>query len=152
MVRCLTRGIKDEILSFERFVNGQTIVVDRSTGKMLSWKAKDKTTYKEYVNNLKTYSAIKVEGLEEYKKITNLFKNYKIKDIHLFYSPKTSYSFGWHSDSVNVLLYVLKGKKHINIKNKKYILGTGDSILIPKRHIHRVFNYKDTWALSIGIK
>ncbi len=151
MVRCLTREIKDEILSFERFINGQTIVIDRSTGRMLSWRAKDKTTYKEYVSNLKTYSAIKVEGLEENKKLTNHFKKYKIKDIHLFYSPKTSYSFGWHSDTVNVVLYVLAGKKRLHIRNKTYTLGPGEFAVIPKNNMHRVFNYKNTWALSIGI-
>ncbi len=152
MVKCLFKEVKDEIFSFDRFNHGQTIIIDRSGHTMWSWRAKDKLTFKELLLSISKYAAVKVEGLETNKNLVRHFKQYKIKDIHLFYSPRTDYSFGWHNDSVNVILLVIKGKKRIHIKNKTYVLSPGESILIPKRNMHKVFNYKNTWALSIGLK
>lgn len=152
MVRGLLKEVKDEIISYDRYANGQTIIVDRTGHTMWSWRAKDKSSYKDFVDQIKQYAAVKIEGLEANKNLLKHFKNYKIRDIHLFYSPRTDYSFGWHNDSVNVILYVIRGKKRVSIKNKRYILRTGDRILIPKGYMHKVFNYKNTWALSIGLK
>jgi mannose-6-phosphate isomerase-like protein (cupin superfamily) len=53
---------------------------------------------------------------------------------------------------VPVYLYVLKGSKRVSIQNKTFIVKAGQGVLIPKGHKHRVFNYKNTWALSIGLK
>lgn len=152
MVKKLFAKVKDEILSFDHYVTGQTVIIDRTGHAMLSWRANEKLTYKEFINSIQKYAAIKIEGLEKDKRLIRYFKNYKIKDIHLFYSPRTDYSFGWHNDSVNVVLFVLKGRKRIQIKNRTYLLTPGNCVFIPKGHKHRVFNCKDTWALSIGLK
>jgi len=119
---------------------------------MLSWYANQKLSYSQYVDSISKYSAIKVEGLEKNPHIKKYFSKHKIKDIHLFYSPKTDYSFGWHHDTTNVMLYVIRGHKRVQIKNKTYVLKSGDSVAIPKGHKHRVFNQKDTWAISIGLQ
>jgi mannose-6-phosphate isomerase-like protein (cupin superfamily) len=151
--RKLYKIVKDEIISFDRFSSGQLLALDRSIlSGFLSWNAKEKFSYTEWVKNINSFTVVKVEGLEDNTNICKYFRKFKIKDIHLFNSIKTDYSFGWHCDPVNVYLYVLKGKKRVSIKNKTFIVKAGQGILIPKGHKHRVFNYKNTWALSIGMK
>jgi len=151
--RKLYKLVKDEIVSFDRFNLGQLSALDRSIPSgFISWEVKEKFSYSEWLKNLKSFTVIKVEGLESEKNICKYFRTFRIKDIHLFNSIKTDYSFGWHHDTVNVYLYVIKGKKIVSIKNKRFLVKTGQGILIPKGHKHRVFNYKNTWALSIGLK
>jgi mannose-6-phosphate isomerase-like protein (cupin superfamily) len=151
--RKIYKIVKDEIISFERYISGQLLALDRSTlSGFISLNAKEKFTYSEWGKNINSFTVVKVEGLEDNKNICKHFKKFKIKDVHLFNSIKTDYSFGWHHDTVNVYLYVLKGKKRVSIKNKTYTVKAGQGILIPKGHKHRVFNYKNTWALSIGLK
>jgi ribosomal protein L16 Arg81 hydroxylase len=152
VVKNLYKTLKEEIISFERFDNNEIVVIDRTGHTMWSWYANQKLSYTQYVSSIKNYSAIKVEGLEKNQNIKKFFGKLKIKDIHLFYSPKTDYSFGWHHDTTNVMLYVIKGRKRVQIKNKIYILKSGDCVSIPKGHKHRVFNQRDTWAISIGLK
>jgi mannose-6-phosphate isomerase-like protein (cupin superfamily) len=153
MNRVLYKIVKDEIISFDRYNSGQLLALDRSTlPGFISWNAKVKFTYSEWIKKLNSFTVIKVEGLEDNKDIVKHFKQFKIKDIHLFNSVKTDYSFGWHHDNVSVYLYVLKGKKRVSIKNKTFVIKAGQGIVIPKGHRHRVFNYKNTWALSIGLK
>jgi mannose-6-phosphate isomerase-like protein (cupin superfamily) len=47
---------------------------------------------------------------------------------------------------------VIKGKKRVYIKNKIHTLRAGQGVIIPKGNMHRVFNSKNTWALSVGFK
>jgi mannose-6-phosphate isomerase-like protein (cupin superfamily) len=150
----LLKLIKNEIISFDRYIAGQLIALDRNGVKsgFISLIANKNFSYTEWVNNLNSFTVIKVEGLEDNKIIRDKFKKFKIKDIHLFNSIKTDYSFGWHHDTLNVYLYVLKGKKRVSIRNKTCIVTAGQGVFIPKGHKHRVYNYKDTWALSIGLK
>ena len=149
----LLKIVKDEIISFDRFSSGQLLALDRNVATgFMSWNANQKFTYTEWVESIKSFTVIKVEGLEDNKVLRNTFSQYNIKDIHLFNSIKTDYSFGWHHDTTNVYLYVLKGKKRVSIRNKTVVVTAGEGIFIPKGHKHRVFNNKDTWALSIGIK
>lgn len=155
MVTCrkLLKLVKDEIISFDRFSAGQLLALDRNVvSGFMSWNANQKFTYTEWVERIKSFTVIKVEGLEDIKVLRNTFRQYNIQDIHLFNSIKTDYSFGWHHDTNNVYLYVLKGKKRVSIRNKTVVVTAGEGIFIPKGHKHRVFNNKDTWALSIGIK
>jgi mannose-6-phosphate isomerase-like protein (cupin superfamily) len=153
MNRVLYKIVKDEIISFDRYNSGQLFALDRSTlPGFISWNAKEKFTYSEWIKKLNSFTVIKVEGLEDNKNVVKHFKQFKIKDMHLFNSVKTDYSFGWHHDKVSVYLYVLKGKKRVSIKNKTFIVKAGQGVVIPKGHCHRVFNYKNTWALSIGLK
>jgi mannose-6-phosphate isomerase-like protein (cupin superfamily) len=151
--RRLLKLVKDEIISFDRFSAGQLLALDRNgaTGFM-SWNANQKFTYTEWVQKINSFTVIKVEGLEDSKVLQKTFSQFNVKDIHLFNSIKTDYSFGWHHDTTNVYLYVLKGKKRVSIRNKIVVVTAGEGIFIPKGHKHRVFNNKDTWALSIGIK
>jgi mannose-6-phosphate isomerase-like protein (cupin superfamily) len=151
--RILYKIVKDEIVSFDRYISGQLLALDRSAlSGFISWNAKEKFSYTDWVQKINSFTVVKVEGLEDNKNICKYFRKFKIKDIHLFNSIKTDYSFGWHHDTVNVYLYVLKGKKRVSIKNKTVVLNAGQGILIPKGNKHRVFNYKNTWALSIGLK
>lgn len=143
--------LRDEIISFDRYNSGQLIALDRNVKSgFLSLIANKKFSYTEWVKNINSFTVVKVEGLEDNPTIRRAFKQFKIKDIHLFNSIKTDYSFGWHHDVVNVYLHVLKGKKRVSIRNKTHIISAGQGIVIPKGYKHRVHNYKDTWALSVG--
>ena len=119
---------------------------------MVTWTVNKKFSFNEWVDKALSFSSIKVEGLEDNDKLKRALHNRKIKDIHLFYSPRSDYSFGWHHDTVNVILYVLKGHKKIQIRNKTHFLKSGDFVFIPKGHKHIVYNFRNTWALSIGLK
>ena len=106
-------------------------------------------SYSDWINSYKDFNGIKVEGLET----TNLpkhFKSIKVKNIHLFLNQKSGFSFKWHSDDLNVFLYVVKGYKRVYIKNKMFKLQAGEGVYIPKHTLHKVFSDKNTWALSIG--
>jgi mannose-6-phosphate isomerase-like protein (cupin superfamily) len=72
------------------------------------------------------------------------------KNIHLFVTQETGVSFKWHRDDVNVYLYVLKGTKIVQLRNKTVTLKTKQGIVIPRKHIHRVFSKAGTVALSVG--
>lgn len=146
----LFKEIKDEIISFDRYTNRNLVGIQRNHNRVISWYANDRLTYGEWVNNLPNLASVKVEGLENNKKLIDYFKSFKVKDIHLFYNPRTSYSFNWHKDTVDVFLYVVRGSKIVKIKNKTYTLFPGNGVIIPKGHIHKVLSKRDTWALSIG--
>jgi ribosomal protein L16 Arg81 hydroxylase len=147
----LFKEIKDEIVSFERYQNRQLIAIERFN-TAISWHANDKLTYGEWLSNLQAFSSVKVEGLEDNKKLVKYFSDIKIKDIHLFYNPKTSYSFNWHYDCEDVYLFVVKGFKIVKVKNKTHRLTAGQGVRIPKGHLHKVLSKKGTWALSVGSK
>ena len=140
----------NEIISFDRYQNRQIIAIERKNNT-ISWHVNDKLTYGKWLQLVQTYPSVKVEGLENNKKLVKYFGNTNIKDIHLFYNPKTSYSFNWHYDCEDVFLYVVKGFKIVKIKNKIHRLYAGQGVKIPKGHLHKVLSKKGTWALSIGL-
>jgi mannose-6-phosphate isomerase-like protein (cupin superfamily) len=141
--------LRQEIISYDKYESGQLKVIGFESLLHTDCVVNTKFSYANWIVSHHKYPVIKVEGIETIKKIKRLVR-FKIKNIHLFVSQKTSYSFNWHKDDVNVLLYVVRGYKKLQVKNKTYILTPGMSTLIPKRHLHRVFSKKDTWALSIG--
>ena len=152
MSKKIYKLIKDEIFNFDKFVSSKIIFIDRTSGSILDHRANSKFSYDCWINKAKTCTTIKVEGLESNKKLLKYFSKYQIRDIHLFFSPKSSYSFGWHKDNVTVFLYVIKGKKIVNLKSKKHVLREGQGVIIPRGHLHKVFSDKNTWALSLGLK
>lgn len=150
--KLLYNSVKNEIFDLDKFLSNKIFFINRSKGNSLDHISQSVFSFGSWIKNYKNLTTIKVEGLEKNKKLIRYFKNFNIKDIHLFYSPKSSYSFGWHRDSVTVFLYVLKGKKIVSLKNKKYILRESQGIIIPKGALHKVFSDKNTWALSLGLK
>ena len=134
--------VKDEILSFDRYNSGEIKVIGFPGFKNIDCIVKDKLSYAKWIEQYNNYSTIKVEGL----------MIEKFNDVHLFVNTKNGYSFKWHKDTVDVFLYVIKGQKKLQVKNKTYILSAGQGAFIPKGQLHRAFSKKDTWALSIGRK
>lgn len=119
-----------KVIGHPDFLKGDTVV-------------KDKMSYAEWIATGHTLPVIKIEGVESVIKM-------HCKNIHLFVHQITGPSFDWHKDDVDVLLYVIKGKKIVYMKNRKYHLYAGDSIEIPKGVLHKVISAEHTWALSIG--
>ena len=138
---------RDQITSYDRYCTGELKVIGLPGLMHTDTVVRSKFSFVDWINNYTKYPVIKVEGMET---IIDEFKQFSPRDIHLFVSNKTSFSFKWHKDDVNVFLYVIKGYKKLQVKSKTYILTAGQGALIPKGHLHRAFSKKDTWALSVG--
>lgn len=138
--RRLLQLVQDELLSYNRYDSGELRVIGYPGFANTDCIVKDKLSYSQWLETYHRYPTIKVEGLTVEK-----FSN-----VHLFVNTKSAYSFKWHTDEVNVYLYVIKGQKRLQVKNQTYILRAGQGVLIPKGHLHRAFSKKGTWALSIG--
>lgn len=138
--RRLQHLVRNEILSYERYVAGELKVIGYPGFANTDCVIKDKLSYSQWLETHQCYSTIKVEGLVVEK----------FTDVHLFVNTRSAYSFKWHKDTVNVYLYVIKGQKRLQVKNKTYLLTAGQGAFIPKGQLHRAFSKKDTWALSIG--
>lgn len=144
-----TSKLRVELFSHERYLLGQLSIFGYDQYKHTDTIVSNVMSYSDWINSYKDFNGIKVEGLET----TNLpkhFKSIKVKNIHLFLNQKSGFSFKWHSDDLNVFLYVVKGYKRVYIKNKMFKLQAGEGVYIPKHTLHKVFSDKNTWALSIG--
>lgn len=146
----LLRLVRNEPDSYAKYESGDLRVIGLPGLEHLDSVVKEHMSYLDWLEQKNKYTTVKVEGLE--KDLSKYFKSLKVKDIHLFVNQRTSYSFKWHCDSLDVFLFVLKGKKRLEIKNKTYILTAGSGVFIPKGHLHRAFSRKNTWALSLGLK
>lgn len=138
--RRLFRLVKDELESYSRYDSGELRVIGYPGFANTDCVVKDKLSYSQWLETYHQYPTIKVEGLTVEK----------FSDVHLFVNTKSAYSFKWHADTVNVYLYVIKGQKRLQVKNRTYLLSAGQGAFIPKGQLHRAFSKKGTWALSIG--
>lgn len=136
----LLQSVRNEILSYDKYTSGELKVIGYPGFPNTDCIVKDKLSYADWLSAHLHYSTIKVEGL----------CIEKFTDVHLFVNTRSAYSFKWHKDNVDVFLYVIKGHKCLQVKNKTYRLIAGQGAFIPKGHLHRAFSKKDTWALSIG--
>jgi mannose-6-phosphate isomerase-like protein (cupin superfamily) len=140
--------LKKQPLDYNNYARGLTKVIGYLGHLHTDCTVNDILTYPQWVYTISKYPVIKVEGLEQYPKLTKQFKG--AHSIHLFVSQHRGLSFKWHKDDVDVLLYVVKGRKVVQLRNRRLILNAGQSVFIPKGHLHRVISKSDTWALSIG--
>jgi len=136
------KSVRSHIQDYSAYETGLTKVIGLTGARHGDTVVKDVMSYSLWLETYKNYPIIKIEGLE---------KNYNLGNtIHLFVHQQAGLSFNWHTDDVNVLLYVVKGRKTVYMKNRKIILKSGQSVRIPKGTKHRVFSTKHTQALSIG--
>jgi len=140
--------LQDLLIDYDYYNGSMIRVIDQ--GK--DWAVNDKLSYGNWLDQIRSFEVLKLEGLESIQNITGQFKKHKIKNIHAFYNQKSGFSFKWHSDNIQVLLVILKGQKRLEIKNKVFNLRVGDAVIIPKGHKHRAWSTKGTWALSIGLE
>ncbi len=98
------------------------------------------------------------EGLEETKWITECVDEVvhnitgkKRSNIHLFVNQKPGVSFKSHKDDLDVYLYVVKGKKKVNVEGEDKIAYADEGVFIKEGQYHYVDNEADTWGLSIGV-
>ncbi len=133
--------LKQEIISYDKYESGELKVIGYLGLPNSDISVKDKMSYSQWLESYQTYPIIKVEGLES---ILDSFQS-----VHLFYNQKSRYSFKWHTDPVDVQLYVLKGTKFLQVKDKNYKLVAGQSARIPKNYLHKAYSIADTWALSV---
>lgn len=134
--------LRQEIISYDRYESGQLKVIGYTGFPNSDIAVRDCMSYSQWLMSYQLYPIIKVEGLENVITLSN--------SVHLFYNQKSRYSFKWHTDPVNVQLYVIKGEKMLQIKNQTYRLVAGQSVRIPKNYLHRAYSVAGTWALSVG--
>ena len=140
----LLTTLRQQILDYDRYASKETKVIGYTGYPNTDVVIAEKLSYSEWVEQHRKFPVIKLEGLEKVLDIDS-------DSIHLFYHQRSSYSFRWHKDDVNVFLYVVKGHKQVAVRNRKITLGPGKGVFIPRGHLHRVFSRKDTWALSIAV-
>ncbi len=145
--RNLLKLLRKEVTSYQRYESGELKVIGLPGHTSTDCVVKDKMSYALWVNTHRIYPTVKVEGLES---VASKYFKIRARNIHLFVNQKSAYSFKWHSDDINVFLYVIKGCKKLQIKNKTYWLNTGQGAYIPKGYLHRAFSLNNTWALSVG--
>ena len=146
----LSKLLHTELTNFNRYSSNQISVLGYKTYARTDTLVKDVMSFSEWVFLNKTFPTVKIEGLEDQKYLLRRFKSVKIKNIHLFLNQKTGVSFKWHKDNINVILYVVSGKKIVYVKNKQVVLLPGQHVIIPKGHMHKVFSVAGTLALSVG--
>ena len=141
----LLKKLKQEITSYDRYASGELKFITGGADTT----ANTVYSYSQWIQSRLKMPVIKAEGIAVVPRLASVSK-LKIKDVHLFVSVKSGYSFKWHKDDVNVLLYVVKGKKTVFIKNKKYVLTKNTAVTIRRGELHRANSIANTWALSIG--
>ena len=114
--------LRDEIQSHDRYNARQIFYID-DEGR--DREVKEHMTYGEWLREYERFKTIKVEGLEETKWITECVDEVvhnitgkKRSNIHLFVNQKPGVSFKSHKDDLDVYLYVVKGKKKVNVEGE----------------------------------
>jgi mannose-6-phosphate isomerase-like protein (cupin superfamily) len=136
--------LRDEILDYEKYESGELKIIGYPGYKNSDIKVKDVMSFSEWVTTNSFYPIIKIEGLER-------SLDYRSNSIHLFYAQEDSMSFDWHTDDVEVMLYVAQGEKVLQFEDEEYLLKGGDSAVIPRGALHRANSRKNTIALSIEV-
>lgn len=103
---------------------------------------------------------IKVEGLEKLnlklfttcRELSAVFGHAGPVTCHLFKSPKGSNSFPMHTDPDDVVIYMVKGRKHFEHDHGTIHLAEGEVLHIPRMERHRAVNVEDTLMLSFGLE
>lgn len=149
-IKTVSELLADQLLDYEKYDQGLLKVIGHPDHKHRDCIVKDFFTFSQWIDQHKSYPVIKVEGLETNDIIRSCCRRTNFKNIHLFVNQKFGYSFDWHTDNVNVLLYVLKGQKTVHVRNKTVVLHPGQHTIIPRHHLHRVSSVQNTWALSVG--
>lgn len=135
--------LKQQIISYDRYESGELRVIGYPGFLNSDINVCERMSYVQWIESHQSYPIIKVEGLE------NVISGFK--SVHLFYNQKHRRSFKWHTDPVDVQLYVLRGTKFLQVRNKNYKLVAGQFVRIPKNHLHRAYSVADTWALSLEV-
>ena len=147
--------LREEILSHDRYEARQIFYID-DEGR--DREVKEHMSYGEWLRESERFKTIKVEGLEETKWITECVDEVvhnitgkKRSNIHLFVNQKPGVSFKSHKDDLDVYLYVVKGKKKVNVEGEDKIAYADEGVFIKEGQSHYVDNEADTWGLSIGV-
>jgi mannose-6-phosphate isomerase-like protein (cupin superfamily) len=149
------KRLREEIQSHTRYEARQLFYIDDNG---LDREAKEHMSYGEWLREYNRFKIVKVEGLEDVvwlkEVLDEVVKNITGKtrqDIHLFVNQTSGVSFKPHKDDKDVYLYVIKGKKKVNINNEVKPLYDDEGIIIEQGVEHFVESEADTWGLSIGV-
>jgi mannose-6-phosphate isomerase-like protein (cupin superfamily) len=116
----------------------------------------------ESVSHFLSYTkcTIKIESMEKYNQkffeycqtLATKYNHTGPVTCHGFRAYADSPSFPIHKDPDDVLIYVVKGVKTMEIQGKIAQIVAGDSILIPANIPHRAINTHDSLMLSFGLE
>ncbi len=131
--------LKDEIQSHDRYNARQIFYIDEEGRDR---EVKEHMTYGEW---LREYERFKTD------EVVHNITGKKRSNIHLFVNQKPGVSFKSHKDDLDVYLYVVKGKKKVNVEGEDKIAYADEGVFIKEGQYHYVDNEADTWGLSIGV-
>ena len=147
--------LKEQIQSHDRYEARQLFYIDDNG---LDREVKEHMSFGEWLREYERYKTIKVEGLEDTPWLREVLDEVvlnitgkKRQDIHLFVNQKPGVSFKAHRDDKDVYLYVVKGKKTVDLDGIKQIVYDDEGVIIKEGVKHFVENEADTWGLSIGV-
>ena len=147
----LVHEIDDRLIDFNQYFEENIIVIDDG----LDWKVNDKLSYREWVESKDLYPTIKLEQFEDCPNINDFLDpdlSKYVEKVNVFVTNAAGTSFDWHTDNLNVYLYVLCGYKRVETPEKEYKLQSNEYALIEKGTKHKVYSDVKTVALSIGFK
>jgi len=113
----------------------------------------------EYLNEVRR-NPVKVEGVERFNEVLfttsiNLgrrFSHFGPVSCHLFLSCKGAISFPSHTDTEDVIIYMVSGQKVFEGVAESQLVREGESIYIPRGVEHRAVNIDDSVMLSFGLE
>jgi len=103
---------------------------------------------------------VKVEGAERFNEVlfnTSIrlgrhFGHFGPVSCHLFLSCLESKSFQLHTDTEDVIIYMVSGQKVFEGVAGSQLVREGESIFIPRGVEHRAVNISDSVMLSFGLE
>jgi glyoxylate utilization-related uncharacterized protein len=137
---------KSSLLTRGHFDNDNIKVIGLSHAVHTDTSINKLVSFENFIKWQKHWPIIVIENANK------IIKSKNIIDIHVFIHNKAGYSFSWHKDETHVFLYVIKGKKIVDILNKKVLIKQNQGIFIPAKTMHKVRSIKGTVALSIALK
>jgi mannose-6-phosphate isomerase-like protein (cupin superfamily) len=104
---------------------------------------------------------IKIESMEKYspefwqvaKNIASDYNHQGPVTCHLFWvrTPE-AHSFPEHVDLDDVVLFCLRGTKHMTVEGSEVVINAGEELYIPKGTKHQALNKSDSIMLSFGLE
>jgi len=156
MLQC----IYQQLISYSNYESAKTHCIGNHTVYYRQFygsvSANSIYSYSEYLRKIPSFNCIQVNNVESNPLIRRfILRKFNIKrmiNCSIFSNFRTAYSLPLHKDNYNVLIYLIRGRKKIQIANKKFSLHTNQGMIIPKNFSHLVKNTKNSHSLSIAYR
>lgn len=155
-------NIETLLFSPYSYEQGLIKLIEQTSGVALQHSLKNVQEYMQFAGSLnQNQYSIKIEGMERInpsmwgliKTFVNSHWNYELPfSCHCFVAQEGSPSFDTHTDPDGVAIYVLEGRKSMQVNGEDIVLEVGDVLWLPHDTPHRATNQHDSVMLSIGFE